>query len=776
MVIAVLSGFGASLAAPWLHRLTRGVTGWIIALLPLGLTVYFASFIGSLAAGETFAISYPWVPSLGVSLSFYLDGLSLLFALIISGIGALVIIYAGGYLAGHVLLGRFYAFILMFMASMLGVVLAGNILTLFVFWELTSISSYLLIGFDHEREEARAAALQALLVTGGGGLALLAGLVLLGQVGGSMEIPVLLAQGDAVRGHELYLPILLLVLLGAFTKSAQAPFHFWLPGAMEAPTPVSAYLHSATMVKAGIYLVARLSLVLGGTDAWLYLVAGVGTLTMLVGAYLALNHTNLKRILAYSTVSALGTIMLLLGLGASGAVKAAVVFLLAHALYKGALFMLAGTIYHETGTQDVEELGGLRRLMPVTAAVTGLAALSMAGFGPLLSFIGKELLFEAVVETPRFWFIFAPAALISSAVMVAVALILFIKPFFGKLIPTPQKPHEAPLSLWLGPALLALLGLAIGLYPVATAVGIVQPAVTAILGQPFDVELALWHGVNLALGLSAIAILLGGIMYWQWIVWRRATSSLERFLSRGPAWGYEASLAGLNRLASAVTGILQSGHLHYYLLIIILTTVGLAGYTLLSRGGAVHLQVLPELRFYELGISLLILMAALAAVRSRSRLAAVAALGVVGYGVALIFIFFGAPDLAMTQLMIETMTVILLVLILYHLPPFARISTRKDYAREAIVALSAGVLMTMFVLVGISVQHYPPISSFFVENSVPLAHGRNIVNVILVDFRALDTLGEITVLSLAGVGVYALLKLRLELMKESLEEERLEDE
>jgi multicomponent Na+:H+ antiporter subunit A len=328
MFAAVVSGFALSLAAPWLHRLARGASAWLIALLPAGLLAYFASFLGAVSAGEILTFSYAWAPSLGVSMSFYVDGLSLLFALLISGIGGLVVIYAGGYLAGHVQLGRFYAYLLMFMASMLGLVLAGNIITLFVFWELTSLSSYLLIGFYHQKETSRAAALQALLVTGAGGLALLAGLILLGLAGGSLELEVLLNRGEAIRNHSLYLPLLVLILLGAFTKSAQFPFHFWLPGAMAAPAPVSSYLHSATMVKAGIYLLARFSPILGGTELWQYALTLTGGVTMLIGAYLSWQHTDLKRILAYSTISALGTLVLLIGLGTSVAIKAAIFFLI----------------------------------------------------------------------------------------------------------------------------------------------------------------------------------------------------------------------------------------------------------------------------------------------------------------------------------------------------------------------------------------------------------------------------------------------------------------
>jgi multicomponent Na+:H+ antiporter subunit A len=761
MLVAVLSGFAAALLAPWLYQVARGLAGWILAVLPLSLFLYFASFAGMIGSGETIKVSYGWAPSLGVNLSFTLDGLSLLFAMLVSGIGALIVIYGGGYLSGHPQLGRFYAYVLMFMASMLGVVLSNNLFSLFVFWELTSLSSYLLIGFNHEEEASRSAALQALLVTGGGGLAMLAGLVLLNLVSGTAEISEMVLQAPLIQSHGLYLPILLLILVGAFSKSAQAPFHFWLPAAMEAPTPVSAYLHSATMVKAGVYLLARMSPVLGGTLPWTTIVTVVGAVTMLVGAYLALCSSNMKRILAYTTISSLGTLVLLLGIGTSIAIKAAMVFLLAHALYKGALFMMAGAVYHESGTQDVDALGGLRKAMPITALVAGLAAISLAGFGPLLSFIGKELLLEAVLEAPRLWLFFTLAAVLAGAVNVAMALAVGYKPFFGAQIATPKHVHEAPLSLWIGPGLLASLGIVLGVFPALASENLIAPSVQAVYGEPVAVKLTLWHGWTNAFSLSLIVLLAGGGLFWIWEAWRKGASSLERYLKWGSTWWYFKSLDGLNTSARAVTRLVQSGRLHHYLTTIILTTVGLVGYTILTRGILFRPQTLPELRFYEAGLAVMILLAALASVRAKSRLASVAALGVVGFGVALTFILFGAPDLAMTQLLIETMTVILLVLVLYHLPGFARLSTRVQRRIDAIIALGAGAMMTLLVMVATSVEQFPPISSYFAENSYRLGHGRNIVNVILVDFRALDTMGEITVLSLAGVGVFALLKLRL---------------
>ena len=484
MLFGILSGFVAAFFVPLVSRVGGGAAGWVLAVLPLGLLTYFAGFAGAIAAGEVFSISYGWAPSLGIKFSFFLDGLSLLFAILISGVGALVLVYTGGYLAGHPQLGRFYAYILMFMGSMLGLVLADDLITLFVFWELTSISSYFLIGFDHNRESARAAALQALLVTGGGGLALLAGFLLLGAVSGTMEISGLMGSGAVVRSHPLYSSILLLVLAGAFTKSAQVPFHFWLPGAMEAPTPVSAYLHSATMVKAGVYLLARLSPVLGGTEFWMYTLTTTGATTMVLGAFLAIRQTDLKLILAYLTVSALGILVLFLGVGTSEAIIAAVVFLLGHALYKGALFLVAGIIDHETGTRDVTQLSGLRSAMPLTATIAALAALSLAAVFPSFGFIGKELLLEVSFTAKQGTAIFTTALVLASIVFVGAAGIIAIQPFFGKRMAMPKYPNEGPLSLWLGPMLLASLGILFGVLPSLVENSLIRPAAQAVVGDP----------------------------------------------------------------------------------------------------------------------------------------------------------------------------------------------------------------------------------------------------------------------------------------------------
>jgi multicomponent Na+:H+ antiporter subunit A len=759
MLFAVLSAFAASIVAPWVYWINGRAAGWLLAAVPFGLTMYFALFIAATASGNVFSLSYDWAPSLGIKFSFLLDGLSLLFTILISGVGALVVIYSAVYLAGHPHLGRFYAYILMFMGSMLGLVLADNLVTLFVFWELTSLSSYLLIGFDHDQETTRAAALQALLVTSGGGLALLAGFLLIGDIAGSMELSSLLRSGDVIRAHPLYAWVVLLVCVGAFTKSAQVPFHFWLPNAMVAPTPVSAYLHSATMVKAGVYLLARLTPILGGTETWMIALMTAGATTMIVGAFLALRQTDLKLILAYLTVSALGILVLFIGLGTSEAIVAAIVFLLGHALYKGALFLVVGIVDHETGTRNARELGGLRSAMPVTAIIAAFAALSLAALPPAFGFIGKELLLDAALGAEAGAGLLTLALLLASIVFVAAAGIVAIRPFFGKKSETSKRAHEAPPGLWLPPMLLACFGILFGIMPSLVDGPILRSAVQAISRKSVTVDLALWHGFNLPLALSVLSLACGAALY----AARRhahAAARLQITSAWGPQQWYNHVLAGMNHVAQRQTRLLQSGYLRFYLLIIVAATVALAVVKLFSAIGSIDVTSDLDLRFYEWIVAGLIPAAALTAIMSRSRLGAVAALGVVGYSVGFIFVLFSAPDLAMTQFMVETLTVILFVLVFYHLPRFSAFSTQMELFRDAVTALAFGALITIIVSIGAGIQLYPKISDYFIENSLPLAHGRNVVNAILVDFRGFDTFGEITVLAVAAVGVYALLKQR----------------
>jgi multicomponent Na+:H+ antiporter subunit A len=512
------------------------------------------------------------------------------------------------------------------------------------------------------------------------------------------------------------------------------------------------------MVKAGVYLLARLSPALGGTDVWIGTISVVGGITMLLGGWLALVQSDLKRILAYSTVSALGMLTLLLGLGESLAIQAAMAYLLGHAIYKGALFLVAGAVDHSTGTRDVNRLGGLGRAMPITALAAVVAALSMAGLPPLFGFIAKELSYEAALQAPAAAWVTA-AAVSANVLLVAAAGVVGVRPFVGKARATPGHAHEASPSMLLGPLLLAGLSIALGLWPGWGAESLISAASTAVLQEPTTVQLALWHGLTFALALSAVT-LAAGVAAYVARGWLRSVACLWKPPTRwGPAGWYDLALSGLNALAIGQTRLLQSGYLRYYLMVTVAATAGLSGYALVGRARISLEFDWSDLRFYEFGLAVLILLAILAAVLVEARLAAIAALGVVGYGVALIFVLFGAPDLAMTQFLVETLTVIIFVLVFYHLPESGIVSGKFARCRDAALAVVAGAVMTTLVLVG-TPENYQPISAYFEEHSVTHGHGRNVVNVILVDFRGLDTLGEITVLSVAAVGVYGLLKLR----------------
>jgi len=758
VAFAVLTLLLLSFAAPVVHRWLGDRAGMVLALVPAGLFAYFLSHLGALADGGVVLTERPWLPGLDVSLAFRLDGLSLLFALLVTGLGALITLYAGTYLKGDPLRGRFLLFLLLFMAAMLGMVLADNLILIFVFWELTSFSSYLLIGYKHQYEESRKSALQALLVTGLGGLALLAGLLLLGIVAGNtFSLSTILASGDVIRAHPLYLPAFALVVAGGFAKSAQFPLHFWLPNAMAAPTPVSAYLHSATMVKAGVYLLARMHPALGGTDAWTITLTTFGTVTMLTGAFLALRHTDLKKLLAYSTITALGTLVMLLGLSVEGAIKAAMVFLFVHALYKGALFLVAGTVDHEAGTRDVTQLRGLRKTMPVTFAAGALAAVSMAGLPPLFGFLGKELAYEAALNVEGFWYLVPAAAVVANALTVVVAGAVVARPFLGRPTEAAERAHEAPWTMWLGPVLLAGLGFVLGLLPMVTAFPLMEPAVRAVLGEPLDFRLYLWHGFNLPLLLSVVTVALGVAVYLAWDRVRGGLTRLDPVFARGPERGYELTLKGVLAGAAWQTRMIQNGNLRFYTFATIVVAFGTVGVTLLVKGVAVPFALEP-VSVEAVFVAALIVTGAIVAAKTRSRLLAAAALGLAGFGVALMFILLGAPDLAMTQFLVETLIVVVLLLVMQRIPEMLSASTTPLVrARDVVVAAACGLTTTAVLLAVLRQPFDPTLADFFVAESVPGGFGRNIVNVILVDFRALDTLGEIAVLGVAALGAFALL-------------------
>lgn len=762
MLLGILSIYLLALLAPLIVRWLNRRAGWLLSLLPLGLAGCFAWQVPALVAGQKIAQDVAWVAGLDIRLAFTLDGLSALMALLIVGIGALVIIFSGEYLPAGKETGRFFTVLLLFMGSMLGLVLTDDLIVLFVFWELTSFSSFLLIGHDHDRPQARAAALQALLVTAGGGLALLVGLVMLGHAGGAMRFTELVATGaagvdGALAQHRWYVPMVLLIVLGAGTKSAQFPFHFWLPNAMEAPAPVSAYLHAATMVKAGIYLLARVSPILGGTLLWQHTLMIMGGLTMVAASLLTLHQCDMKRLLAYSTVSALGVMTLLLGVGTKEAAGAMVVFLLAHALYKGALFLVAGAVDHATGQRRVDRLGGLRRVMPLLAMAAGLAGASMAGLFPSLGFIGKEGLLEALGGS--FWplagLIVAVAA---SAVLTAAAFQVGLRPFLGTPRQMEHAVHVPGAALLLGPATLALGGVVFGLWPGLLA-PLLDKAAQAVWGAPVDLKLALWHGLNLPLLLGAMAFALGVVLYFFWDRLVALADRIQAVGRWGPARGYELAMKGMVKVAVGQTRVLQSGYLRVYMLVIVVMAVGLVG-SLLGQSTIEYSPAWLDLRPHEVVLGGVIILAAVAAIRAQSWLGAVAAMGVVGYGVAVFFVLFGAPDLAMTQFLIETLTVILFVLIIYHLPRLTHMPARGFRMIKAVVSLAVGVMMAVLVLAAAAGPDQRETSEFYLRHALPQGFGRNVVNVILVDFRALDTMGEITVLAVAGIGVYAVVQIR----------------
>jgi multicomponent Na+:H+ antiporter subunit A len=749
--VLTLSPFILMLVASRLGR--HGRWSAVLAIGPAVAALYFAGLMQTVAASGPVTASLPWAKSLGLTLSFYADGLSLLFATLILGIGSLIVLFASRYFEGDPRRGRFLAILFAFMGSMLGVVLSDNLFALFVFWELTGFTSFLLIGFDDDRSESRASALQAFIVTGSGGMGLLAAAVLLEIVTGSHDISILISGDAAVRSSPAYPWIALLILLAAFTKSAQTPFHFWLPNAMAAPTPVSAYLHAATMVKAGLYLIARTTPLLGGTALWTGVAVTTGAVTMAVGAWRAIAETDLKRVLAYSTVSALGLLTMLLGSGAEDAITAALVYLVAHACYKGALFLIAGTLEHETGTRDVLELGGLRGAMPATALAGLLAALSMAGLPLFAGFIGKELTYDALLsQIPPWSLLLLTAAVGASAMLGAAGLMAGLSPFIGKLKGA-APAHPVPGALVIPPLALAAAGLIFGVYP-AVLDGTIALTTMSVVRTAAPVHLALWHGFTIVLLLSMLTLIAAVALY----VYRHEVRTRIWPRSLGFEKLYTGGLRVLNASSAWSLPALQDASLRSYVLVLILIATALiAG--VLAWNGMPAVPRLTEVRPAEAAVALMTVAGAISAVRARATMTAVLSLGITGYGVALIFLFFGAPDLAMTQFSVETLTAIIFTLVFYHFRRFRSLSKRPIRLRDSSIAiLFGGSLAAVLFFVGAATTP-EGLGRYFAENSVPMAHGRNIVNVILVDFRALDTMGEITVLATAALGVRALLQI-----------------
>jgi multicomponent K+:H+ antiporter subunit A len=728
---------------------------------PLVALVLLLSQQPAVFAGEVLKFKLEWLPALGLDLSFRLDGLGFLFALLILGIGLLVMLYARYYLAEKEPLGRFFAFLLLFMGAMLGVVLSENLLLLLMFWELTSLASFLLIGFWNGRSDARQGARMSLTVTGGGGLALLAGILLIGHMVGSFELTQVLAAGDVIRAHALYPLTLILVLLGVFTKSAQFPFHFWLPHAMAAPTPVSAYLHSATMVKAGVFLLARLYPALAGTEWWFYLVSVTGLLTLLVGACMALFQHDLKGLLAYSTISHLGLITLLFGLDTRLSTVAAVFHIINHATFKASLFMAAGIIDHETGSRDMRRINGLWKYMPHTALLAMVAASAMAGVPLLNGFLSKEMFFGETLNQHllgSFNWVIPAVATLAGVFAVAYSLRFIHDVFFnGEPVDLPRfPPHEPPRYMKVPVEILVFLCLLVGVVPAYTVAPLLAASASATLGGELpSYSLAIWHGFNMPLLMSFIA-LLGGILLYAsrqpLFVWYAGLPSINTNLV------FERAMRALSAAAQSITGRLESGSLQRYLVwmlgsALVLMVVALS--PLEQVRGPLALSPIDGMT--ALGMGILCLTALLTVVFHRQRLIALMILGAAGLMVALAFARFSAPDLALTQISVEVVTLILLVLALYFMPdrtPAESSSLRM--LRDLTLSGGVGILIALLAF-AVMTRPYQSIASFFLENSVSGGGGSNVVNVILVDFRGFDTLGEISVLAIAAVGIYALL-------------------
>jgi multicomponent K+:H+ antiporter subunit A len=761
----------------WLGRVSRfkQASAWAAGLVAAAAFALLASAGPALFQGQVLLSDTEWVPAIGLNIGLRLDGLALLFGGLITGIGLLIVIYAAHYLHPDDPAAKFYSLLMLFMAAMLGIALSDNLLLLVVFWELTSVSSFLLIGYWGHKEAARQGARMALAVTGGGGLALMAGVIVLGQICGTYELSEMLSMGAVVQADSRYPLALGLILLGCFSKSAQLPFHFWLPEAMAAPTPVSAYLHSATMVKAGLFLMARLYPVIGGEGLFETVVASVGLATMVFAAFVALFKHDIKGLLAYSTISHLGFIAFMIGLATPMAAVVAMFHLLNHACFKAALFMTAGIVDHETGSRDMRRLGGLMKLMPWVGSLGLLAAAAMAGLPPFNGFISKELMLEQSVQA-NFWgtasWAIPVLATLGGLFSVAYSLRLVHDVFFnGPSRDVPKlHPHEPPLGMKLPVALLVAICLLIGLLPMWTAGPLVQLAASAMLGMPAPpFQLALWHGVNLPLLMSVLAVAGGAAFY----IALQAGGRLHRYVP-GPRSAKALFHALFDRLfagAGRFTRSLENGSLQRYAAWMVALAIVLAAWPMwqnssLNGGigggfsggmstGERELLAAPPL---AVGVwLLLILLGAAAVVMQRQRFVAVVLVGGVGLVCSLAFLALSAPDLALTQLSVDVVSTALLLMGLALLPQLSPVeSSRLRRGRDALLALAGGGGMSWLTWLMLTRNH-DSISWYFLEKALPVGGGTNVVNVILVDFRGYDTFGEITVLGIAAVGVLALL-------------------
>ncbi|HET6469708.1 MAG TPA: monovalent cation/H+ antiporter subunit A [Geminicoccaceae bacterium] len=759
LALIVLLPFLGAVLPPLMIRAGRDACATMTGLVSLTAFSLLLVHAPAVFRGEVVQARWEWLPGLGLNANFFVDGLGFLFAFLILGIGILIIIYARYYLSKADPMGRFYSFLLLFQGAMLGIVLSDNVLLLLIFWELTSLSSFLLIGYWRHLPEGRQGARMALVVTGGGGLSLIGGMLILGQIAGSYDLTTILTQGEAIRSSPLYLPALILVLGGAFTKSAQFPFHFWLPHAMAAPTPVSAYLHSATMVKAGIFLLARVWPALAGTEAWFLIVTATGLVTMVIAAWIALFKDDLKGLLAFSTVSHLGLVTMLFGMNRPMAVIAGVFHIMNHAAFKAALFMTAGIVDHETGSRDARRLGGLVHLMPITATLAIIAAASMAGLPLLNGFLSKEMMLEEAAHTVyagRTWLV-PLLAILGALFSVAYSARYVFHVFLGpERHDYPKHPHDPPPGMWLPVLVLVAVVVVVGLLPGMVAQPLVTVTASAVVGAPLpEFHIKIWHGVNLALIFSGIALAGGLVLLYGHDLVNRVRLRLPRPEAKAMFEGTIEASAGA---AARLTDGLHNGSLQRYLAVILVATIvlGLGGWATGAHGPGDR----PGLPLGVVSVAGWLLLLAVCGgliVFHRRRLLALILTSAVGLMVSLAFLYLSAPDLALTQISVEVVTTILLLLALNFLPKDTPVESSAPHrARDGGIAVLAGLgigAITWAVLT----RDFESISAYHLENSMPGGGGTNVVNVILVDFRGFDTFGEIIVLGIAALGIYALL-------------------
>jgi len=743
------------------NRFGRRTTLALTALPPAIALGVLLSYLPGLLAGEHYVWQMSWIPAAGLNLSFHLDGLGLLFSLLILGIGLLVLLYARYYLSDKDHMGRFYAFLLLFMSAMLGVVLSSNLLQLWAYWELTSISSFLLISFWSDKTDARKGARMALTITGAGGLCLLAAFILIGEVVGSYDLYRIFESGDLLREHSLYPLIIALFLLGAFTKSAQFPFHFWLPHAMAAPTPVSSYLHSATMVKAGVFLLARFYPVLADTELWFAVVSIVGISTLLIGAYTAVFKHDLKGLLAYSTISHLGLITLLFGLDTPLAAVAAVFHIINHAVFKASLFMAAGIIDHESGSRDMRQLNGLWKYMPYTATLAMVAASSMAGVPLLNGFLSKEMLFAESLSQHTLgslsWIIPVLATL-GGALAVAYSLRFIHDVFFnGEPINLPKTPHEPPRYMRVPVEILVVICLFVGIFPDFAVGALLRTAAGATLQGPLpEFSLSVWHGFNMPLLMSALAVLGGAILY---INRRHLFNFQGQFTEIDAKVEFEKYVQYMIAKATQLQELIDNGKLQRYMSYLVALAFLVAAWPLVQLPEAQGTRPQQDISWPMIVVTVIVVISTLATIMfSHLRLLSLVMISIVGLVVAIAFAYFSAPDLALTQLSVEVATIILFLLALFFLPQQTplRESSIQRIVRDFGIASAIGAVIGTLCYAMLT-RPLDSISDFFIDNSKTGGGGTNVVNVILVDFRGFDTLGEITVLAIAALGIYKLL-------------------